>query len=441
MDDNNKAALRRRGEPLYRSRPVEPNAARFGARRINAFILQCEAFSNSYLLQTPAGNIQVNAGMGFEAPVIKQSYDAFTQDPLTHLIFTQGHVDHVGGADWLRQQYPGLQVIAQAGNPEHQAYDARLHAFRGSRSAFAFADKFRDTFAYYASQGYTDFPAQARPVPDLLFQERHRFEHGGLEVELIAVPGAETNDSLVVWLPQHRICLTGNLFGCPFGHFPNLVTIRGDRYRDALVCAAAAETVRALEPELILYGHHGPVEGRQLIQEELTVLRDAILHVHDAVVEGMNAGKDVHTLMTEIVLPPELEVGQGYGKVAWGVRAIWGHYAGWFHHRSTTELYAVPAGAVAADIVELAGGIEPLVARAATKLAAGEVVQALHVLDIALQADPAHRAARALSADAHRALLQDSGNFWLSAWLRHQIQRLEAPGAQGAETDYREKPQ
>ena len=278
-------------------------------------------------------------------------------------------------------------------------------------------------------------------MPDLLFEERHSFVHGGLEVELIAVPGAETNDSLVVWLPQHRICLTGNLFGCPFGHFPNLVTIRGDRYRDALVCAAAAETVRALEPELILYGHHGPVEGGQLIQEELAVLRDAILYVHDAVVRGMNAGKDVHTLMADIALPPELEVGQGYGKVAWGVRAIWEHYAGWFHHRSTTELYAVPAGSVAGDLVELAGGIEPLLLRAEAKLAAGEAEQALHLLDIALQADSTHEAARALSAATHRALLRDSGNFWLSAWLRHQIQRLETPAEQGDETDYREKPQ
>ena len=47
------------------------------------------------------------------------------------------------------------------------------------------------------------------------------------------MPGAETNDSLVIWLPDHRICFVGNLFGCLIGHIPNLVTVRGDRYRDA----------------------------------------------------------------------------------------------------------------------------------------------------------------------------------------------------------------
>ncbi|MDP4650608.1 MAG: hypothetical protein NWS56_02515 [Haliea sp.] len=252
------------------------------------------------------------------------------------------------------------------------------------------------------------------------------------------MPGAETNDSLIVWLPQHKICLTGNLFGCPFGHFPNLVTIRGDRYRDALVCAAAAETVRALEPELILYGHHGPVAGAALIQQELSVLRDAILFVHDAVVEGMNAGKTVHTLMAEVVLPPELEVGEGYGKVAWSVRAIWENYAGWFHHSSTTELYAVPASAVNADLVELAGGVEPLVARAEQKLLAQHTEQALHLLDIVLACVPDHEPARALSRRAHTALLEKSENFWLSAWLRHQIQQLTLPPSTAAQADYRE---
>ena len=64
-------------------------------------------------------------------------------------------------------------------------------------------------------------------------------------------------------------------------------------------------------------------------------------YVNDATVAGMNEGKDVYTLMREIQLPDELAVGEGYGKVSWGVRSIWEGYAGWFHARSTTELYPV----------------------------------------------------------------------------------------------------
>ena len=38
---------------------------------------------------------------------------------------------------------------------------------------------------------------------------------GGLDVELYWVPGGETNDSIVVWLPQRRIAIVGNLYGAP----------------------------------------------------------------------------------------------------------------------------------------------------------------------------------------------------------------------------------
>ena len=412
-------------EPIYKSRPVEPNPARYGGERINEFIVMSEAFSNAYLIETPEGNVQLNAGMGMEAPVIEANFKAFSDAPLHTLIFTQGHVDHVGGTAWFRENNPGLRVIASAKNTEHQAYDARLAAFRGNRSAFAFTGKFADAFNYYQAHGLTEFPAQDQPTADLLVEDRLVFELGGTTFELIAVPGAETNDSLIVWLPQHRICFTGNLFGCPFGHFPNLVTIRGDRYREALVVAAAVETVRALEPDMICYGHHGPVVGRQLIQDELTALYQAINHVHDKTVQGMNEGRDVHTLMSEIRLPPEMEVGQGYGKVNWSVRAIWESYGGWFHHRSTTELYSVPQSSVAADIVELAGGAAGRLERARQKLLNGRHEEAIHLLDIVRDAGADTPESRALGVEVHEALLGQSENFWLSSWLKHQIGLLQ----------------
>lgn len=413
-------------DPIYKSRPVEPNAARFGGERINDFIIMCEGNSNSYLLETSEGNIVINAGMGTEGPVFKKNYDDLSNGaPIKYLITTQGHVDHVGGVQHFRDHNPGLQYIAQAGNPEHQSYDGRLRAFRGARSAFAFTEKFIEIFGYYKSEGYTDYPPQDSPTPDITFEERYEFSLGGLDVVLIGVAGAETNDSLIVWLPQHKICLTGNLFGCPFGHFPNLVTIRGDRYRDALTCAAAVKTVNDLGAEMILYGHHAPVVGKDLIATELNVLHDAIHYVHDETVKGMNEGKDVHTLMQDIQLPAALEVGQGYGKVSWSIRAIWEAYAGWFHHRSTTELYSVPASSVNADVIELSGGSAAIIKRAKQKLDSGESEQALHLLDMVLSVESANTDALDTSIAVHEKLLSEANNFWLNSWLKNQIKLLK----------------
>lgn len=420
-------------DPIYKHRRVGPAAAEFDQHcsRVNDFIVMSEGNSNVYLIETPDGGVLINSGMGFEAPVHRHNLERFSQVPIRYLVTTQGHVDHVGGVQYFRDLHPGLVYIAQAGNPEHQAYDARLQGFRTARSAFRFEEAFARVFERYASAGYTAINPQDCPTPDLLFEQRHEFTLGGLDFVLLAAPGAETNDSLVVWLPQQRIVFTGNLFGCPFGHFPNLVTIRGDRYRDALSCAAAAQTVLDLDAELLLYGHHEPVVGAGLIRSELEAWRNAVLHVHDAVVKGMNEGKDIPTLQREIRIPAEYEVGQGYGKLDWSIRAIWENYAGWFKHESTTELYDVPQKAVHADLVALAGA-DRMVALAERKLADGKPEEAMHVLDIVLNADPAHAAARKLMLRIHHQLLAaartfcTTGNFWLVGWLEHRIRQLES---------------
>jgi alkyl sulfatase BDS1-like metallo-beta-lactamase superfamily hydrolase len=203
---------------------------------------------------------------------------------------------------------------------------------------------------------------------------------------------------------------------------PNLVTIRGDRYRDALTVIDTVERIRALEPEVLLTGHFAPITGSERIQFELTRLRDAVQYVHDATVDGMNAGKDVRTLMRGITLPAHLEVGQGYGKVAWGVRAIWENYSGWFHHRSTTELYPVDPTDINVDLVELAGA-DALVARARAHLDADRPVVAIHLAEIV--ADTGHEGARQVLKTAHERLLADSNNFWETTWLKKQIASYE----------------
>jgi len=415
-------------EPLWRSRPTAFEmlpATTVRHSKINDFIYLSEGNSNSFLIVTSEGRVVVNTGMGFEAPTHKEYFDSIDSGPIRYVIFTQGHVDHVGGADHFIEE--GTEIIAQANNLEHQSYDNRLQPFRGKRSIFAFAKTIAAGFAYVKKleKAGTPVSGQAQPKPTITFEDRYAFELGGIEFELIAISGAETEDSLVIWLPQHKICFTGNAFGALFGHFPNLVTIRGDRYRDALRYVETLDKLLELDAEMLLVGHHEPVVGRELIRSELERMRNAVLYVHDCVVIAMNGGEDVWSAMRDIRLPPELEVGEGYGKLPWSIRAIWEQYSGWFHARSTTELYPVAPWSVWPDVVALAGGPDGFAEAAKKKLAAGAPVEALHLAELALEAEPDHAPSLDASLAAHRALLDQSVNFWETRWLEKEIASLE----------------
>jgi alkyl sulfatase BDS1-like metallo-beta-lactamase superfamily hydrolase len=408
-------------EPLYRSRPggfdIRP-ASQSEAVRVTDNVWMSEGLSNAYLVTTREGRVIINTGMGFEAPLHKRLFDAVDPSPVRCILLTQSHVDHVGGVELFRE--PGTQIIAQANNQACQDDDARIHRFRVAHSA--------PFFPVAVERAEKNLHVQARAQPTLSFQDRCSFKFGGVRFELVATPGGETTDSMCVFLPDAKIAFVGNAFSALFGHFPNLVTLRGDRYRGALPFVDSVKRVLALEPELLLTGHFAPIRGAELIRAELVRVRDAVQFVHDETVKGMNEGKDVYTLMREIQLPPELEVGQGYGSVPWSVRAIWEGYAGWFHQRSTTELYPVPPSAAHADVVALAGGPEAVAARARQRTAAGEPVTAIQLAEMCLAADPDSRPGLEAYLEAHERLLAERGgvNFWETGWLRHQIARTRA---------------
>lgn len=413
---------------IHRNRPgaeeIRP-ASGGAAVELGDDIWMSPGLSNSYMLRTDEGRIVLNSGMGFEGPLHRQAYDDVDQSEIRALVFTQGHYDHVGGADNLRsdaQSPVPTELVAQENFRVWRDDNERLEAFRSRNAAFAWMDAIVAAMDYAREQGVGDM-AQARPEPTTTFAERLELDIGGRRVELIATPGGETFDSLVAWLPDTRTLFTGNLTGPLFGHVPNLVTIRGDRYRDALTYIDSLQVIADLRPERLLTGHFDPIEGAEVIAQEVGAMREAMQWVHDRTVDGMNAGRDVHSLMREISVPDHLDVGEGYGRTAWNVRAIWENYAGWFHHRSTTELYGFAAAEVAPDIVR-AAGTDALVHAAHQRLENAEPVAALHLTDVVLAVEPEHRGARKVAADASSALLEDSGNFWESAWLRRSIDKL-----------------
>ena len=95
-------------------------------------------WSNSYMLPTDDGRLVVNTGMGFEGPLHRRAFDAVDPSPVRAVVLTQGHYDHVGGVDVVRD--PDSDVVAQANFAMWRNDNERLEGFRSRNSAFAFMD-------------------------------------------------------------------------------------------------------------------------------------------------------------------------------------------------------------------------------------------------------------------------------------------------------------
>lgn len=377
--------------------------------------------SNAYLLCTADGDLMVNTGFMDSAERNAALLAPHRQGPLRRIILTQSHADHFGGVPALRE--PGTEIIAGQGFIENARDMLDLMPFFGPRTRRIWGATIPRK---PAAGGAPLMPPVI--VPDRLVAGRHDFEQGGRQFALLATPGGETTDSISVWLPEDGAVFTGNLFGPMFRSMPFLNTLRGDKPRSVRSYLASLATVRALDPDLLITGHGDPILGAARIRADLDRMHDAVAWVRDETLAGMKAGKDMHRLMREIRLPEALAIGEFHGNVRWAVKAIWHEYAGWFQQESTTELYGVPRCAVSADLVALAGGPDPVVTRAGERLAAGEPLEAIHLLEIALAAAPGDRGALLALKTAHEALLAASGGTNLSetGWLRTSIAAIDA---------------
>jgi len=412
-------------EALIKARPgfdaMEP-ASQTRAIKLNDFIYMSPGTSNAYMLVTPVGRILINTGMGFEALIHKQAFDAVCSGPTPYILLTQGHVDHVGGVNYFREA--GTQLVAHESLAACQHDDERIQFVRTNQAYRWFQKTMNRALEIAADNPETLM--QDTPVADVLYKERFCVSMGGLDVEVVNVAGGETLDSALIWLPQHKILFCGNTFGPLFPHFPNINTIRGDKYRHLEPYMDAVNQARGFKAEVLITGHFDPVVGAELIDESLSRLHDAADYVYRKTLDGMNLGKTMYQLMDSVVLPAELKVGEGYGQVKWAVRTIWEAYMGWFKAQSTSELFSTQPQAIYADLVAMAG-LDAVLARGREKLAAGEAAEGQLYAEAALAAAPENFEALQLGIDAHIALkqLRCEKNFWEDGWLDSRVEEMQ----------------
>lgn len=379
-------------------------------------IWESRGVGNSYLITTDEGDVLVNAGTLADARRSKTLFEKISSNPIHKIILTQSHANQYGGLEVFKTS--ANEVIAHLLYSGERSSSEALsaHYRRGSRRIFG------------GITGRTeDMIPTAEVFPDrLIGDEGVAFTLGNKCFEIIWTPGGETRSAVIVWLPQQRVAIVGNLFGPLFGNHPNLNTLRGDKPRSALEFIASVRKLRDLRPVRILTGHED-IQGEDHIHGEISRIADAVQWVHDHTIEGMNAGTDLRTLMRDVRTPDHLALTEEYGKLSWNVRAIWHEYTGWFDPaRGTPELYGVAPESVAPALVELAGGTERLVERARVFLNTAQPIEALYLLDVALADDPESLKARQAKRDALLLLDHQTGgrNLWERRWIASQVADL-----------------
>ncbi|MCK6507605.1 MBL fold metallo-hydrolase [Myxococcota bacterium] len=385
--------------------------------------------ANIIFLEGPTGVVVIDAGEG-RAPATEAlaALRERTDKPLSALVLTHNHADHVMGG----------QVFVEAGPPEmpvwaHETTEVRVDEvvhvlreatwLRGQRMFGALLPPERETGDGIGMRlrFATEDIALARPTHTLA--EAAVVEAGGLRVELLHAPG-ETDDQVIAWLPDRRILLPADNV---YQAFPNLYTIRGTPPRDPLAWVDSLDRMRDLRPDLLVPQHTLPVLGQEAVQDVLTAWRDAIQFVHDQTVRGMNAGRTPDELAATITLPPHLAahpwLAEHYGRVPWCVRGVYDGYLGWFDGRASTLEPLPPQERARRYQAAFQAGL-PLADQVQAALDLGEWAWAAELAQLLVDADPQDRQARALLARALDGLARGHVNANAVNWYRTEALEL-----------------
>jgi alkyl sulfatase BDS1-like metallo-beta-lactamase superfamily hydrolase len=363
-------------------------------------VAMVESFSHVLAFDSGDGLVLFDASLADLAPAVLNALRGWSSEPVHTLVYTHGHVDHVGGA---------AAILAEAGSrgnrrPEVVAHEAVPRRFRrydltNGYNAIINQRQFRNAGLVGELDGRPAFMSRWIE-PSLTYRDHIDLHVGDLDIELHHGRG-ETDDHTWAWIPAHRAACVGDFVIWAFPNAGNPQKVQ----RYPLEWARVLRQIAARRPALLLPAHGLPVSGEQRVARLLDDTATALESLVEQTLDLMNDGCTLDTIIHTVEVPADL-IGRPYLRPTYDdpefiVRNVWRLYGGWYDG-NPARLKPAPDRAVAAEVAALAGGVTPLVTRARELAGSGDLRLACQLVEWAVDAEPDDREVLQARADIYR---------------------------------------
>jgi alkyl sulfatase BDS1-like metallo-beta-lactamase superfamily hydrolase len=343
------------------------------------------SFSHVIALEVDNGLTLFDTSAPALAEAVRGGLREWSRSPVSTIVYTHGHLDHVGGAPFFSEESATLG----AAKPQIVGHEAIVKRFR----------RYDTTERYNAIINARQFRPRGRPSerqlprwtidwswPDVSFSDRLMIERGGETIVLRHSLG-ETDDHAWAWLPKRKTICAGDFFIWAFPNAGNPQKVQ----RYPAEWANALREMAALGPELFLPAHGLPIAGSDRIERVLSDTARALESLVGQTLELMNAGGSLNDAIHTVRVPRDLSekpyLRATYDEPEFVVRNIWRLYGGWWGG-DPSQLKPARSSELAAEVAQLCGGTDRLAERADGLSQMGNDRLACHLVELATQAEP-----------------------------------------------------